>query len=187
MIHMKIGMVVFEKFTDLDFYLPWDLLNRVKLLKLHDDWTVEILSNSPSVTSATGLKLASTKPLNFANECDAVFFCSGYETRQLISDKSFLESFKLDETRQIIAAIDSGALILGALGLLKGRKATTYPTAFDLLSTYCTVVHEPFVEDGSIATGARCMSGDRIALWMIEKLIGKAIAAKVHEAVRPLP
>lgn len=186
-IRMKIGIVVFENFTDLDFYLPWDLLNRVRLLSLHADWHVEILSESSNVSSATGLNLSSMKPLNFANECDAVFFCSGYETRKLISDQNFLKHFKLDETKQFIAAIDSGALILGALGLLKGRKATTYPTAFDLLESYCIVVQEPFVEDGSIATGARCMSGDRFALWIIEKLVGKQIAAKVHEAVRPLP
>lgn len=184
---MKIGIVVFENFTDLDFYLPWDILNRVRLLKLYDQWNVEILSDSEAVTSATGLKLNSTMPLSFANECDAVFFCSGYETRKLISDKSFLSHFKLDDSRQFIAAIDSGALLLGALGLLKGRKATTYPTAFDLLSSYCEASREPFVEDGHIATGARCMSGDKIALWIIEKLIGKTIADKVWEAVRPLP
>lgn len=183
---MKIGIIVFEKFTDLDFYLPWDLLNRVSLLKLHDNWKVDILSDASSVSSATGLKLSSTKPLSYANECDAIFFCSGYETRKLITNEVFLKQFKLNEKKQIIAAIDSGALILGALGLLKGRRATTYPTAFDLLSTYCQVVKEPFVEDGNIATGARCMSGDRIALWMIERLIGKQIANMVYDAVKPL-
>ena len=52
---MKIGIVVFENFTDLDFYLPWDLLNRVRTLKLKDSWTVDILSDSSIVTSATGL------------------------------------------------------------------------------------------------------------------------------------
>lgn len=183
---MKIGIVVFDQFTDLDFYLPWDLLNRVRLLKLKENWNVEILSDSPELSSATGLRLKPTKPLKFANECDAVFFCSGYETRKLIEDQQFLNSFQLDEKKQIIAAIDSGALILGALGLLKNKKATTYPTAFDLLSSYCEVVREPFVESGHIATGARCMSGDRLALWMISKLAGPEISAKVHEAVRPL-
>jgi len=183
---MKIGIVVFENFTDLDFYLPWDLLNRVRLLKLYEDWTIDILNDSPTVNSAAGLILQTTKPLKYANECDAVLFCSGYETRKLISDKTFLENFKLNESRQIIAAIDSGALILGELGHLKGRKATTYPTAFGLLSSYCEVVQKPFVEDGPIATGARCLSGDRLALWIIERLVGKSIADKVFEAVRPL-
>lgn len=183
---MKIGIVVFNQFTDLDFYLPWDLLNRVRLLKLHENWNVEILSDLSELTSATGLKLKSTKPLKFANECDAIFFCSGAETRKLIDDKKFLDNFQLDEKKQFIAAIDSGALILGALGLLKGRRATTYPTASDLLSSYCEVVQESFVEAGHVATGARCMSGDKLALWIIEKLAGSEVSEKVYETVKPL-
>ena len=185
---MNIGIVVFNNFTDLDFYLPWDLLNRVRLLKLKDNWQVEILSDLPEVVSATGLKLQTTKPLNFANECDAVFFCSGYETRKLIEDKKFLQNFKLDESRQVIAAIDSGALILAALGLLQQKRATTYPTAFDLLAELGVKVekNKPFVSEGNIATGARCLSGDRLALWIIEKLAGSDVSEKVFEAVKPL-
>jgi transcriptional regulator GlxA family with amidase domain len=183
---MKIGIVVFNQFTDLDFYLPWDLFNRVRLLGLHPDWKIEILSDGPELTSAAGLKLMPTKPLSFANECDGVFFCSGYESRKLINDQVFLGNFKLDESRQVIAAIDSGALILGALGLLKDKKATTYPTAFEALKSYCQVVQEPFVSIGNVATGARCLSGDKLALWMIEKLASLEISEKVYEAVRPL-
>lgn len=184
---MNIGIIVFDDFTDLDFYLPWDLLNRVKLLKLKDDWNVEILSDLPALKSATGLTLQPTKPYRFANECDAVFFCSGYETRKLINSEAFLKNFKLNESKQVITAIDSGALILAKLGLLNNKKATTYPTAFELLGSFgVEVVKEPFVCEGNIATGARCLSGDRIALWIIERLAGKEIADKVYEAVRPL-
>jgi transcriptional regulator GlxA family with amidase domain len=183
---MNVGIIVFDQFTDLDFYLPWDLLNRVRLLNLQENWNVEILSDLSEVKSAAGLRLQATKPLEFANECDAVFFCSGYETRKLIMNEKFLNKFQLDESRQFIVAIDSGALILGALGVLKGKRATTYPTAFDVLNSYCEVVNEPFVVSGNVATGARCMSGDRLALWIIEKLLGKETSDKVYEAVKPL-
>jgi transcriptional regulator GlxA family with amidase domain len=72
--HMNIGIVVFDHFTDLDFYLPWDLLNRVRLLKLKENWNVEILSDASEIRSAAGLGLKSTKPYNFASECDALLF-----------------------------------------------------------------------------------------------------------------
>lgn len=184
---MKIGIVIFNKFTDLDFYLPWDLLNRVRLMGLQENWQVEILCDDLKIKSATGLDLQPTKPYSFANECDAVFFCSGYETRELIQDKKFLANFKLDETKQIIAAVDSGALLLAALGLLQNKKATTYPTAHDLLASMgVNAVREPFVLEGNIATGARCLSGDRLALWMIERLAGKEISEKIFESVKPL-
>ncbi|AHZ84307.1 DJ-1/PfpI family protein [Bdellovibrio bacteriovorus] len=183
---MKIGIIVPNGFTDLDFYLPWDLLNRVRLLNLHKEWQVEILSDLSEVTSAAGLKLDSTQPFEYANSCDAVFFCSGSETRKLIQDPSFLSKFRLDESRQVIAAIDSGALVLGALGLLKGKQAVTYPTATELLKSYCEVVQKPFVESGRVATGARCLSGDKLALWIIEKLTDAETAEKVYESVKPL-
>ncbi len=184
---MRIGIVVFNGFTDLDFYLPWDLLNRVRLLNLHDNWKVEILCNDSKVTSAAGLELPTTKPYSFANECDGVFFCSGPKSRDLIQDKGFLSNFKLDENRQILAAIDSGALFLAALGFLNNKRATTYPTASDLLTSLgAKSVRESFVAEKNVATGARCLSGDRLALWMIEKLIGKEISDKVFDSVRPL-
>ena len=69
---------------------------------------------------------------------------------------------------------------------MSGKTATTYPTALESLGTYCKVVREPFVECGGIATGARCLSGDKLALWIIEKLAGKDISEKVFETVRPL-
>lgn len=46
-----------------------------------------------------------------------------------MTDEDFLSRFKLDESHQLIGGLDSGALLLGALGLLKGKCATTYPTA----------------------------------------------------------
>ncbi|WP_413291303.1 DJ-1/PfpI family protein [Bdellovibrio sp. HCB337] len=184
---MNIGIIVFDDFTDLDFYLPWDLLNRVRLLKLKDNWNVEILCDSSDIKSASGLSLRPTKPYSFASKCDAVLFCSGSETRRLVNDKSFLDKFQLDEKKQYIAAIDSGALILGALGLLKGKRATTYPTAAEALKRFgVNVVEKAFVSEGNIATGARCLSGDKLALWMIEKLTDKDVAQKVFETVKPL-
>ncbi len=181
-------MVVFDGFTDLDFYLPWDLLNRVRLLKLKENWKVEILCDESQIFSAAGLPLTSSQPYSFAASCDALLFCSGPKTRELIKDKTFLNNFKSLESRQIIAAIDSGALILGALNLLQDKNATTYPTAFEALAEYGAKVktNEAFISDGNIATGARCLSGDKLALWIIEKLIGAHISEKVFESVKPL-
>jgi transcriptional regulator GlxA family with amidase domain len=184
---MNIGIVVFDGFTDLDFYLPWDLLNRVRLMKLAQEWNVLILGDQPQFKSAAGLPLVSNKPYEFANQCDAVLFCSGPQTRTLIKDQKFLGQFHLDSSKQVIAAIDSGSLLLAALGLLNGTKATTYPTAFTELESLGAIpVKASFVEDKGVATASRCLSGDRLALWMIERLAGKSVADQVFETVRPL-
>ncbi len=183
---MNIGIVVFDHFTDLDFYLPWDILNRVRLMNLAEKWKVDILCDSKICTSVAGLELKTTKPYNFANSCDAVLFCSGSQTRDLIRSSAFLETFKLNPDKQAIAAIDSGALILAALGLLKDRKATTYPTASKILEELgAKSINAPFVED-QVATAARCLSGDKLALWIIEKLCGPRVATQVYESIAPL-
>lgn len=183
---MKIGLVVYEGFSDIDFFLPWDLLNRVRLLKLEEDWTVEVLGDSV-LRSAAGLPVQTTQPYSYASQCDGVFFCSGGQIQKLISNHDFLSRFRLDPKRQKIAAIDSGTLILGALGLLRGRRATTYPTHFDAIAGFGAIVEKgALVEDGAIATAARCLAGDQLTLWMIRSLSGAQTAARVYDSVMPL-
>ena len=40
---MKIAIVCFDNFTDIDVFLPWDLLNRVRLVGGISDWNVQLL------------------------------------------------------------------------------------------------------------------------------------------------
>ncbi|HEX8290863.1 MAG TPA: DJ-1/PfpI family protein, partial [Pyrinomonadaceae bacterium] len=122
---MKISIVIFDDFTDLDLFILWDLLKRVE----SPGWRVGILGEKESHVSSTGIEIKVHGRLEEANDSDAVLFCSGNGTRKKVRDDSFLAAFRLDEGRQLVGAIDSGALLLGALGLLKGRKATSYPSA----------------------------------------------------------
>ena len=66
------------------------------------------------------------------NDADLVFFGSGKEARVVINDEAYLNRFKLNAEKQIICSMCSGALIIAALGHLKGLSATTYPTVFDV-------------------------------------------------------
>ena len=104
-------------------------------------------------------------------------------------DKAFLSSFNLDENRQLIGAIDSGALLLGALGLLKGRKVTSYPSAEikkTLESMGAEVVWKSFVQEGRIATAAQCIAGQHLAGWVIETLAGVEQKDKALRSAAPL-
>ena len=111
---MQIALITFEQFTDVDVFLPWDLLNRVK----RPDWSVRILADAPRVTSRTGLGLEVHGDLAEAREADAVIVTSGDLTRTLSKDAAFLAKLDLDPSRQLIGSMCSGALILGAKGPL---------------------------------------------------------------------
>jgi transcriptional regulator GlxA family with amidase domain len=182
---MQTSIVTFDDFTDLDLFILWDLLNRVGI----PDWHVKILGEKESHVSSTGIEIKMHGPLSEANESDAVLFCSGKGTRKKMRDDSFLEAFRLDESRQLIGAIDSGALLVGALGLLKGRRATSYPSAEikeALEGMGAEVVWESFVRDGNVATAAQCLSGQYLAGWVIENLADREQMEKALSSTAPL-
>nr|AIA11218.1 Putative amidotransferase [uncultured bacterium] len=129
---MKISIIAFDDFTDIDVFLMWDLLNRVE----HTDWRVQILGDKAEHTSVTGIRIPMHGLLDEANSSDAVLFTSGKGTRVKMRDAEFLSAFRLDEERQLIGSICSGALLVAALGFLEGRRATTYPTAVKLLAEH---------------------------------------------------
>ena len=182
---MNISIVTFDDFTDLDLFILWDLLNRVE----DAAWQVKFLGDKESHISSTGVEVKMHGYLDEANSSDAVLFCSGKGTRKKMYEKAFLEAFRLDETKQLIGAIDSGALLLGALGLLRGKKATSYPSAEIkrlLESMGAEVIWDAFIQDGNVATAAQCLSGQYLAGWVIEKLTGLEQKEKALKSVAPL-
>ena len=97
----KIAIVIFDDFTDLDLFLMWDLLNRVKVA----DWSVKILGSSESHVSKTGISITTHGRIEEANDADAVLFVSGGGTRARINDEEWLSKFKLDPARQMIGSV----------------------------------------------------------------------------------
>ena len=180
---MQIAIVTFDQFTDVDVYLPWDLLNRVR----RPDWQVRILADAPRVTSRTGLGLDVQGELSEARGADAVIVTSGDRTRALSKDAAFLDRLQLDPSRQLIGSMCSGALILAAKGLLTGLTATTYPTAWRELEAFgAKAVQEPFVAHGRIATAAGCLAAQDLAGWVIETLTDRRTRELALRSVQPV-
>ena len=182
---MKIGIVTFDDFTDLDLFILWDLLKRVE----KPDWRVLLLGDKKVHVSSTGIEIKMHGHISEASDCDAVLFCSGRGVRTKLADESYLKNFRLDENKQLIGAIDSGALLLGKLGFLKGKTATTYPTAENkimLESFGAIVVWQSLVVSGNVATAAQCLSGRFLAGWMIEILAGAEAKDKALSSVASL-
>ena len=179
----KIAIVIFDDFTDLDLFLMWDLLNRVKVA----DWSVKILGDKEAHVSKTGISIATHGRIEEANDADAVLFVSGGGTRERIVDEAWLSAFKLDPARQMIGSICSGALILAKLGLLDGKTATTYPTVKPMLESLgVTVVEEPFVSHGSVATAGGCLAQQYLIGWMVEALAGGDWCDLILKSIQPV-
>lgn len=177
---MKLAIVAYDRFTDVDLFLPWDLFNRIQdpdYVGYQGPWSVRICSDTPEITSNTGIRIRPHGLVDEVREADAVFFVSGPGSRAKIASADFMSRLQIDPNRQIVGAIDSGVLFLAKLGLLDGLTATTYPGVFEELEAMgVTAEHRPLVVHGNIATAGGCLSTQDLAGWMVGRLLGKAMA-----------
>ncbi len=180
-----VTIVAFDKFTDIDVFLPWDLFNRVRLLEAA--WQVKLVGTKAKHTSVCGIELAMHDTIELCNEADIVFFASGPGTRAVIKDPDFLNRFRLNPARQLIGSMCSGSLILAALGLLEGLTATTYPTATAEMKRFGIQIEEkPMVVHGNLATAAGCLAAIDLVSWMIERTLGKEASEEVIASIQPV-
>ena len=180
---MKIAIVIFDKFTDVDLWLMWDLLNRVRV----PDWSVKILGENERHVSATGISIETHGRIEEANDADAVLFVSGQGTRAKMIDKDWLSRFRLNPEKQFIGSICSGALILAALGLLEGAMATTYPTSKTALESFgVETIEKPFVAHGKVATAGGCLAQQYLIGWVIENLADKSWSDLILKSIQPV-
>jgi transcriptional regulator GlxA family with amidase domain len=182
----KAVIISFDQFTDIDIFLSWDLLNRIKY---HDnEFQVKMVGTKSSHQSVSGIDLKTHGFVEECNDADLVFFGSGPGTRDLIKDDDYLARIKLNPARQIICSMCSGALIIAALGHLNGISATTYPTTFEILRTYGIDVIEDkhLVTHGNVGTAAGCLAAVDLMGWAIEKLYDRKIRDNVIASVLPI-
>ena len=182
----KAVIVAFDQFTDIDVFLPWDLLNRVRLI--HKDFEVKIIGTKPSHKSVCGIELNMRGTIEESRDADLVFFASGPGTRTLYKDEAYLNAFQLDPKKQLICSMCSGALLIAALGHLKGLTATTYPTAFTTLRELGVEVveNQHLVVHDTIATAAGCLAAVDLMGWAIAKLYNEKIKQDVIASVLPI-
>jgi transcriptional regulator GlxA family with amidase domain len=181
--HMRIAVLTFDGFNELDSFVASAILNRVKL----PGWKAEITSPTSTVTSMNGVHIERQKPLSFAREADFVLIGSGIKTRDIARDEAVLRELDLDPQRQLIGAQCSGALLLSALGLLDGVPActdtVTKPWAVE---AGITVLEQPFHAVGNLATAGGCLASQYLAGWAIMRAAGRRHAEEVLHYVAPV-
>jgi transcriptional regulator GlxA family with amidase domain len=176
---MRVAIVTFDGFNELDSFVALGLLNRLK----PQGWNAEIASPDSHVTSMNGVTMLSQRPLAFANEADGVLFGSGIYTRAIGQNSTVLDGLRLDPLRQLIGAQCSGTLLLARLGLLGDMPACTDLSSKPwVVEAGVLVVDEPFRARGPIATAGGCMASVYLATWMIARGAGvDAAEAALHD------
>jgi transcriptional regulator GlxA family with amidase domain len=180
---MKIAILTFDGFNELDSFIALGLLNRLTA----DGWKAQIASPGTRVTSMNGVVVEAQQPLEFANEADAVIFGSGIYTRAIAENSVLLDRLQLDPLRQLIAGQCSGALLMARLGLLADMPACTDLTTKPwVIEAGVRVVDAPFHAKGPIATAGGCLASQYVAAWMMASRIGFDAAARALHYAAPV-
>ena len=175
---MKTAILIFEKLTALDAIGPYEVLRSVP------GWEVNFvgLEKGEVRTDSGHLGLSVDYTLEEVTEPDIVLIPGGAGNRPLMSDETVLEWVReVDATSKWTTSVCTGALVLGAAGLLEGKRATTYwPCLENLRAFGAEPVSERWVEDGKTITAAGVSSGIDMALH----LVGREIAPEMAQAVQ---
>jgi transcriptional regulator GlxA family with amidase domain len=161
---MQIAILTFDGFNELDSFIASTILNRLRPL----GWNAWITSPAHEVTSMNGVTIRRQRPLQFAEEADAVLIGSGIRTREFARDNALLAQLRLDRECQLIGAQCSGTLLLAKLGLIGDLPACTDLTTKPwVIEAGVNVIDAPFVSHGNVATAGGCLASHYLAAWMI--------------------
>ncbi|MGH3861785.1 GlxA family transcriptional regulator [Actinokineospora sp.] len=179
----RVVLVVFPGVQLLDVVGPAEVFAGAAELE-RDAYDLVVASpDGSAVRGASGLRLDVDAALADVDHADTLVIAGGEEYAQACAPPVVTQVRRLAETAARVCSVCTGAFVLGATGLLDGRRATTHwAMAGRLRSAFPAVVVEPdriFVRDGSVYTSAGVTAGMDLALALVESDHGAETARTV--------
>jgi cyclohexyl-isocyanide hydratase len=168
-VHLQMGSLLFEGLDQIDLTGPFEVLSRVP------NSTYRIYAKTPhSVRDMNGLQLTPDAALADAPPLDVLHVPGGFGQEALMEDEEVLAWIRRQAAGACsIFSVCTGALLCGAAGLLKGRRATTHWNSFHLLPFFGAIpVDRRVVVDGSCIFAAGVTAGIDGALRLAAELRG---------------
>jgi cyclohexyl-isocyanide hydratase len=185
-VHLQIGSLLFEGLDQIDLTGPFEVLSRIP------NSTYRIYAKTAgAVRDVRGLRLTPDATLAEAPPLDVLHVPGGFGQEAFMEDPEVLGWIRQQAGgASSIFSVCTGALLCGAAGLLKGRRATTHWASFNLLPLFGAIpVNERVVVDGSYVFAAGVTAGIDGALRLAAELRGDdaAQAIQLHMAYAPEP
>jgi len=177
---MRIAFLFYDGMTTLDAIGPWEVLSR-----LPGAQPVVASRYGARVRSDTGLVFDDTVPLASVPSADVLVVPGAGDVRPQLSDPRTLDWVRaIDAGTRWTTSVCTGALILGAAGLLKGKRATTHWAALKSLQHFgATPANERVVRDGKVITAAGVSAGIDMALTLAAELTDETTARGMQLAI----
>uniref|UniRef100_E6QFG8 ThiJ/PfpI domain protein n=1 Tax=mine drainage metagenome TaxID=410659 RepID=E6QFG8_9ZZZZ len=181
---VTVGFLVFPGIQLLDLAGPYEIFSALPDSEIHLFWK----ARGPLACSA-GMLLQPTTPLDDGPLVDVLCIPGGVGINLLLLDKEVQAWVQRQaSTAQFVTSVCTGALLLGAAGLLAGRRATTHWRYHDLLAEFGAIpVKERVVRDGNLITGGGVTAGVDFGLVVVAALRGQAAAEEIQLALEYAP
>ena len=177
---MNIVFVLFDNVTQLDFTGPVQFLSRLPGAKVH-----VVSKDGAAVKTDCGFSILPRSGFAQCPQADVLCVPGGHGVRDAIADQVIVDFVRQQaKGADYITSVCTGAFILGAAGLLQGRKATCHWAYTQLLSLF-GATHQParVVRDGNVITAGGVTSGIDFALELIAAISGEDVARTIQLAL----
>lgn len=192
MASFDLGFLIFPDVTQLDFTGPYEVLSRLgtppalgQPPRFAEARTHVVAATMEPVRSDRGLGLMPTCTYESCPPLDLICVPGGGGVIDVIRDPTAIAFVRRQAARaEYVTSVCTGALVLGAAGLLKGRRATTHWAYTDLLPLV-GALHERarVVRDGNLFTAGGVTSGIDFGLAIVAELAGSDVAEAVQLAI----
>jgi transcriptional regulator GlxA family with amidase domain len=175
---VKTSILIYPGFTALDAIGPYEVLRSAP------GWEVEFVASARGEVRADSgaVGLSADRSLDEVTSADIVLVPGGHGNRKLLADEELLSWLReIDRTSTWTTSVCTGSLLLGAAGLLAGKRATGHWLFLEPLREYgADPVGGRYVEDGKTITAAGVSAGIDMALHLVGRQLGPEVAQAVQ-------
>lgn len=174
---MKIAILLYDNFTALDAIGPYEVLSRIP------DSEICLTGLEPGLyKDLNGLRVYAEYSIVDMPRPEILLVPGGFGIDNILDNTMILDwIINVHETTLWTTSVCSGALLLGAAGLLKDIKATTHWSRREQLKQYCAeVVDERYVKEGKIITSAGVSAGIDMALYLTSLVLNENSAKMIQ-------
>jgi len=180
-----IVFALFPGVTQLDFTGPHEVFS-----SLPGASVILASAEGGAIEATGGMTFAGVRRLAEIPECDVVCVPGGLgATDNAIRDEVFLDELRrLAATARFVTSVCTGSLVLGAAGLLRGKRAATHWAWRDLLAPFGAIADSArVVRDGNVITGGGVTAGIDFALSVVAELAGPETAQAIQLRIEYAP
>jgi putative intracellular protease/amidase/uncharacterized protein (DUF952 family) len=177
----RFGFVAFRGMTLLDLVGVLDPISRIASMGFDRTSTFEIVAaHEGAAWEGHGARLETARVRPELSAFDVLVVPGGPAARELAEDAEVAAWLRTFPANRWAVSVCTGALLLGAAGRLRGKRATTHTSALGELEAFgAEPVRSRIVDEGDVTTGAGVTSGIDVGLHVVRELCGDEARARV--------